>query len=267
MSDHFTDAGTMLGKWELDRVYCADALDLLRGLPDESVDLVVTSPPYNLRNSTGNGLRAENNKGLWTNQPMRHGYSGGEYTDDMPHDDYVSWQRRCIDEMTRVIKPTGAIFYNHKWRVQDGFFQRLGDEIVAGFALRQIIIWNRNGGINFNDQYFLPSYEIVYLIAGAEFRLQPGASGYKDVWEIRPSENKNHPNSFPERLVERCLLAGGPEGSVVVDPFAGVGTVADVARRTNRHFIVGDISEFYTGIARTKLSFPTLTPLFTEDAP
>ena len=66
--------------------------------------------------------------------------------------------------MMRVLKPTGAIFYNHKWRIQKGLLQDRAD-IVNDFPVRQIIIWQRAGGINFNPGYFLPTYEVIYLIA------------------------------------------------------------------------------------------------------
>lgn len=256
----------MIGNWQLDSVMHTDALTLLNGLPDACIDLFVTSPPYNLRNSSGNGLKAQNNKGLWTNQPMRHGY-GGEYSDDMPNDEYVSWQRQCLDEMVRALKPTGAIFYNHKWRVQDGLLQRLADDIMdiePALPVRQIVIWDRSGGINFNKQYFLPSYEVIYLICKPDFELQPGGNAYMDVWDIRPSENKKHPNSFPALLVERCLLAASHSGDVVVDPFAGIGTVAKVARTLGRHFLGCDINAGYVAEARRVLEQDYAPYMFTE---
>lgn len=63
----------------------------------------------------------------------------------MPHEEYAAWQRRCLTEMYRIIKDDGAIFYNHKWRVQGGLLQDRQD-IVSGFPVRQIIIWRRKGG-------------------------------------------------------------------------------------------------------------------------
>ncbi len=65
----------------------------------------------------------------------------------------------CVALMAkmRVLREDGAIFYNHKWRVQAGLLQDRS-EIVAGFPVRQIIIWKRDGGINFNRGYFLPTY-------------------------------------------------------------------------------------------------------------
>ena len=82
----------------------------------------------------------------------------------MPNDEYAEWQRACISEMMRIISDDGALFYNHKWRVQGGLIQDRQD-IVESFPVRQIIIWKRKGGINFNPGYFLPTYEVIYLIA------------------------------------------------------------------------------------------------------
>ena len=135
-------------------------------MPSGTVDLVVTSPPYNLRNSTGGQNRGNNNASRWTKPDIFEvGY--GAYGDNIPHDDYVAWQRKCLREMMRLLAPDGAIFYNHKWRVQGGLIQDRSD-IVDGFPVRQIIIWQRSGGLNFNPGYFLPTYEVIYLIAQAE---------------------------------------------------------------------------------------------------
>jgi modification methylase len=95
----------------------------------------VTSPPYNIKNSTGNGLKTKGNK-RWRNAGLVDGYDG--YEDNMPHDEYVEWQRACLTEMLRLIKPTGAIFYNHKWRVQNGLLQDRHD-IMDGFPVRHLL--------------------------------------------------------------------------------------------------------------------------------
>ena len=63
-----------------------------------------------------------------------------------PHEEYVEWQRECLRAMLRVLTPDGAIFYNHKWRVQRGLLQDRSD-IMDGFPVRQIIIWQRSGGL------------------------------------------------------------------------------------------------------------------------
>ena len=101
----------------------------------------------------------------------------------MPHEKYVEWQIKCLNEMYRVLKNDGAIFYNHKWRVQNGLLQDRYD-IVGKFPVRQIIIWKRKGGINFNAGYFLPTYEVIYLIAKPDFKLASKANACGDVWEF-----------------------------------------------------------------------------------
>jgi len=121
----------------VDRIICGEAVDVMKQIPDGSIDLIVTSPPYNLKNSTGNGMR-DGRGGKWSNASLIEGYS--HHNDEMPHDEYVQWQRKCLTEMLRLIPNEGAIFYNHKWRVQGGLLQDRND-IVIGFPVRQIIIW------------------------------------------------------------------------------------------------------------------------------
>lgn len=100
----------------LNKVICGDNLEVMRQMPDKSIDLVVTSPPYNLKNSTGNGMKAGTKSGRWANNPLQNGYA--HHDDEMPHDKYVEWQKDCLKEAMRLLKDDGAIFYNHKWRVK-----------------------------------------------------------------------------------------------------------------------------------------------------
>ncbi len=228
-----------------------DAVEMMRQLPDESVDLVVTSPPYNLKNSTGNGMK-DGRGGKWKNAALVNGYA--DHSDDMPHEQYVAWQRECLVEMMRVLKDTGAIFYNHKWRVQAGLLQDRQD-IVAGFPVRQIIIWKRKGGINFNPGYFLPTYEVVYLIAKKDFKLAPKANAIGDVWEFTQEMNNQHPAPFPIDFALRCIQSTSAE--IVLDPFMGSGTVAIAAKRLGRHFIGIEISDKYIAYAKERLEVDT----------
>lgn len=105
----------------------------MKKIPDGSVDLVVTSPPYSLKNSTGNGMK-DGRGGKWKNAELVNGYA--DYDDNMPHELYVNWQRQCLAEMFRVIPDDGAIFYNHKWRVQNGLLQDRQD-IVRGLSIAE----------------------------------------------------------------------------------------------------------------------------------
>jgi modification methylase len=230
------------------RIICGDSIKIMRDLPDKSIDLFVTSPPYNLRNSTGNGMK-DGRGGKWSNAQLINGYANHE--DRMPHEEYVKWQRDNLTEMMRLLKDDGAIFYNHKWRVQNGLLQDRQD-IVEGFPVRQIIIWRRKGGINFNRGYFLPTYEVIYLIAKPKFALIPKASTYGDVWEFMQEMNNPHPAPFPVDLIERVISS--TDAKIILDPFMGSGTTAIAARNQGRDFIGIDSSEEYCRMARKRLN-------------
>jgi site-specific DNA-methyltransferase (adenine-specific) len=216
-----------LEKWT-GKIHCKDSIKLMQELPAQSVGVIVTSPPYNLKNSTGNGMK-DGRGGKWSNAALIKGYE--DHDDTMPHDKYVEWQRACLTEMMRVLAPDGAIFYNHKWRVQDGLLQDRND-IVSGFPVRQIIIWKRKGGINFNAGYFLPT-----------------AQG--DVWEIPQARGNEHPAPFPLELAQRCIAA--TPGGVVLDPFMGSGSTAVAAEILNREWIGAELSSGYCKMAEKRL--------------
>ena len=222
----------------------------MKQIPDGSIELVVTSPPYNLKNSTGNGMK-DSRGGKWSNAALINGYS--DYDDNMPYDEYVKWQRLCLTEMMRIIPENGAIFYNHKWRVQGGLLQDR-HEIVSGFPVRQIIIWKRKGGINFNPGYFLPTYEVIYLITKPKFKLAKKANSYGDVWEFSQEFKNKHPAPFPLELIERIISSTNAE--IILDPFMGSGTTAVAAKNLNRQFVGIDISPKYCEMAKKRLIYP-----------
>jgi modification methylase len=231
----------------LNQIVQGDTLDVMKSLPDESFDLVVTSPPYNLKNSTGNGMK-DGRGGKWSKAALIDGYS--HYDDNMPYDEYVIWQRECIKEMLRVTKDDGAIFYNHKWRVQGGLIQDRQD-ILAGFPVRQIIIWRRQGGINFNKGYFLPTYEVIYLIAKEKFKLAKGANSFGDIWEFGQEMKNPHPAPFPVALIERIILSS--DGQTVFDPFMGSGTTAVAAKKLGRDYFGIELSPDYCKSAESRI--------------
>ena len=232
----------------IDKIICGDSLKIMKQIPDNSVDIVITSPPYNLKNSTGNGMK-DPRGGKWKNAALCKGYL--DHNDCMPHDEYVKWQRDCLKEMFRIIPEDGAVFYNHKWRVQDGLLQDRND-IVRGFPVRQIIIWKRNGGINFNAGYFLPTYEVIYLIAKKNFKLAPKANSFGDVWEFGQEVNNPHPAPFPVSLIDRIIKS--TNAKIVLDPFMGSGTTAVASKINNRQYIGIEISKEYVKLAEKRIS-------------
>lgn len=230
------------------KIICGDSLEVMKTMPDECLDLIVTSPPYNLRNSSGNGMK-NGSGGKWSNAKLLVGYES--YNDSMPYEEYVCWQRNCLTEMMRLLKPTGAIFYNHKWRVQKGLLQDRHD-IVDGFPVRQIIIWRRKGGINFNPGYFLPTFEVIYMIAKPEFKLAPKANSYGDIWEFCQEMNNPHPAPFPVDLIERIITS--TTASIVLDPFMGSGTTAVAAKNQGIDYIGIELLEKYCSMAENRVN-------------
>lgn len=228
---------------------CGDSLQIMKQIPDESIDLIVTSPPYNIRNTSGGSVSTIGTKNSkWPVAALSDGYS--DYNDNMPHDEYVQWQRECLTEMLRIIPEDGAIFYNHKWRVQHGLLQNRND-IVDGFPVRQIIIWKRAGGINFNDNYFLPTYEVVYLICKPKFKLAHKANCLTDVWEITQESDNEHPAPFPIEIPKRIISS--TTAKTVLDPFMGSGTTALAAQLLLRDFIGIELSQKYIEMAEKRI--------------
>lgn len=186
--------------------------------------------------------------GKWKNAELVKGYS--HHDDCMPHEEYAEWQRSCLKEMFRLLKDDGAIFYNHKWRVQDGLLQDRRD-IVGEFPIRQIIIWKRKGGINFNAGYFLPTYEVIYLIAKPKFKLVAKANAHGDVWDFKQEMHNDHPAPFPVVLIDRIISSTSAQ--VVLDPFMGSGTTAIAALMNNRDYIGIELSPDYCLMSKERI--------------
>jgi site-specific DNA-methyltransferase (adenine-specific) len=232
-------------------IRCGEVLEELKKMESESVDLVITSPPYNLLNSTGSSLRSGNSF-KWKNAQIQNGYKS--HNDSMKREDYIEWMRECIAEMFRVLKPNGAIFFNHKFRVQGGLME--GHPFLDGFNVRQMIIWARAGGFNFNDTYFLPTYEVIYLMPKTPkgkdaFRLIKGANRKTDIWKINQERNNPHPAPFPVELVDNILTSC--EGNIVLDPFAGSGTTGISAIKNGWDCILIDNSNEYCEMAKKRI--------------
>ena len=244
----------MMNTWERNKMelICEDVLKALKNIPDEKFDVIITSPPYNLMNTTSNSMKSGSSM-KWKNNKIQDGYKG--HNDSMKRTDYISWMEECLEEMFRVLKPTGAIFFNHKFRVQKGLIE--GHPFLNKFNIRQIIIWARAGGFNFNDTYFLPTYEVIYLMPKTpkgkqSFRLKKGANRKTDIWRINQERNNNHPAPFPVELVDNILESC--EGNLVLDPFAGSGTVGVSAEKNGWDYVLIEKSSEYCEMAKKRLS-------------
>lgn len=230
------------------KIINGDCLKVMKAMPDKCIDIIITSPPYNLLNSSGNGLSRNTKCGKWKNAAIKDGYNN--YDDNMPYSEYINWQKQCVAEMLRLLKDDGALFYNNKNRVQNGLLQDRG-EIVRGFPVRQIITWKRSGSINFNAGYFLPTTEQIYLICNKLFKLKKGANKFTDVWEIKQEMRNPHPAPFPEELIDRIISS--TNGNLVLDPFGGSGTTAVSGIKDHRDFILIEKSKVYCEMAKARI--------------
>jgi modification methylase len=165
------------------------------------------------------------------------------YEDRLPHAQYVSWQHAILTLCWDTLSDTGAIFYNHKPRVI-GAQVWLPTELNPGLPLRQIVIWARAGGMNYNPTAYVPTHEWLMIFAKPDWRLKSkAASGAGDVWAIPQQPNPDHPAPFPVALPLRALETLTP--GIVCDPFMGQGSTAIACVRLGLPFIGIDMDRRY----------------------
>lgn len=229
-------------------IFCGDCLEVMPQLSE--IDLVITSPPYNLGISTGGGLKGATNSGKWKTAKLANGYD--TFSDALSTESYKKWQRKFLELSWKMLSKVGAIFYNHKPRVQAGILQ-LPLDLNPNLPLRQIIIWKRAGGINFSPSHYLPIHEWIMIFAKPDFRLKnQGASGVGDVWEITQESNNSHPAPFPLELP--TMIIETTNAQIICDPFMGSGTTLVAAQNEGRQAIGIEISEDYCKNAVDRLT-------------
>lgn len=248
-------------KW-IDTIQCGDSKELLRQLPDGSVDLTVTSPPYdNLRN-----------------------YNGFQW-------DFCG----IAKELFRVTKDGGVVV----WIVNDGtvdgsetgtsFKQALYFKEVAGFRLHDTMIWRKTNPLpQVKQPRYASCFEYMFVLSkGKPKTFNPIMRKTKygglerwsreknvvaetgrtlkhmifkeeaiqyNVWDMQVARNKTtHPAVFPAQLAHDHIITWSNPGDIVLDPFVGSGTTAIEAMKENRHYIGFDISEEYCQMARKRI--------------
>lgn len=241
----------------VNKIVVGDSLDVLSNLPDNCVDLVFTSPPYNF------------------------GLDYSESPDDHRWDDYFDQLFAIFDECIRVLKFGGRIAVN----VQPLFSDYIpSHHIISDFFMQRHLIWK--GEIlweknNYNCKYTAwgswksPSspymkytWEFVEIFCKGDLKHE-GSQSEADIsadefkqwvnakWSIAPERNMReygHPAMFPEELANRILKLFSFRGAYVLDPFAGVGTTALVAKKSGRRYLGIDISPEYCETAERRLS-------------
>jgi len=241
----------------LNKIHHGDCLDILKKIPDNSVDMTFADPPFNLKK----------------------GYKS--YKDSLVLHEYLDWCKKWILEMVRITKPTGSIYLHNipKWLTYYAGF--LND--VADF--KHWISWDAptmpmgktlqpsHYGILFYAKEIkrLKFYEVRYPhkrdrkskylakdYGGKKAILHPFGSLVSDVWTDihRIKHNKyrdEHPCQLPIHLLERIILMSTDENDIVLDPFNGTGTTAIAAKRLGRKYIGIELDSEYVEITRKKL--------------
>lgn len=235
---------------QLDTIVCMDALDYLRGLEDKFVDIVVTSPPYNI------GAMGRRGGGMFKRSwKTRYGEGYANYTDDIPEADYQKWLYDVVNECMRVSK--GLVWINHKMRYRRG----IGIHPLR-FLTQPVyseIIWARAGSMELNSRRFATSHEYFFGF-GKPHYWNNKANVQMTVWYMLPVNDTAHPCIYPERLIRKLIDASCPTDGIVLDCFMGSGTTALAARNLGRHYIGCDLSQEYVALAQSRLALP-YTPL------
>ena len=243
---------------EIDRIYNEDCLETMARIPDNSIDLIVTSPPYN------KGFYANKNakqSKVWNTLNGRK-IAYDSFSDDMFPWDYENWQKAVISECIRILKPSGSLFYNHKDIIYKGLI--VPPKWVYDFKVRQQIIWDRQSSCMIDPHYFMPANEWIYWIVKDEKKVffdKEKSSFRTNIWRMNIDKNP-HPAPFPYIMAANIINCCSKEGDIVYDPFMGSGTTALASVKLGRHYIGSEISEKYVSMANEKIriekSQPTL---------
>lgn len=252
---------------EIDKIYCADCLDVMKDIEDGSIDLIVTSPPYNV------GIDYANHK------------------DNMSEDDYFSFIQLVSDELYRITKIGGRVCINIPF-IGNSIFKTKSEKLIfypnlympifekSGWTIRDFVVWVKTneaenpssfcGNSTQWGSWLSPSCpymrcfaEVILVFHKIDKRLDhKGESDLtkddfmeytKNVWYF-PAENKReHPAQYPLELPKRCIKLYSYIDDLVFDPFAGVGTTLLASKILDRHYLGCDISQEYVNIANKRI--------------
>lgn len=216
-----------------------DCLELMKDIPDKSIDLIITSPPYNIGK-------------MKSNRTLHGSYSGN----DMKEEDYQRWQISILDECFRILKETGSLFYNHKVRIKKGVaLHPLEFILKSKFILKQEITWDMGKSANCDKIRFFPFSERIYWLCKNPNVKLYNKDGLSDVWRCVPTHKRKdtgHIAVMPEQIVVNILSS--IDGEVVLDPFLGSGTTGVACVNANRNFIGIELDDKYFEIAESRIN-------------
>ena len=212
-----------------------DCLELMKNIPDGSVDLVLTDPPYLCDYS-------------------RHD-SKSRFSKKIANDENNSANEgmieRYLQECFRIMKHNTAIYCFCNYKKIDFFKQQIEK---AGFNLKNIIIWDKQrNGMGDLSTTFGYSYEFIIFASKGQPKIR--GKRISDVWQfarVKPKE-QTHQNQKPIDLLKQAIEKSSDEGEVVFDGFMGSGSTGVACVNTNRHFIGIELDEGYFNIAKKRI--------------
>ena len=204
-----------------------DCFELLQDIPDESIDMVLTDPPYGMN---------------FQSEYRKHKY------EKIMGDSDLAWLDDFVNEIYRVSKPNTAHYVFCSFHHIDKFKQA----IERKFKIKNILTWVKNN-TSMGDLKgdFAPKTEfIIFFHKGRRL-----INGKRDpnVLEFKKTRNELHPTQKPVDMTEYMIGKFSDEGDVILDPFMGSGTTGVACKNTNRIFIGMELDETYFNIAKERI--------------
>jgi modification methylase len=232
----------------MNKIIKGDTLDVLKKIKSNSVDVGITSPPYN---------KQENKKG-WLVKNVKYDKASDKHNEA----DYQENQIAVLNELFRITKPGGSFFYNHKTRWERGEMMHPIEWLKkTDWVIRQEIIWDRTIAANIRGWRFWQVDERIYWLykpindnkIGTE--LMSKHALITSIWRFPPERNNPHPAPFPLMLPIRCIysILDNKKDCVVIDPYVGSGTTLVAAKLLGHNYIGIDISEQYINMAKKRI--------------
>ena len=225
-----------------------DCLEGLKEIPDKSVDLVVTDPPYFLSmGHAGSKTNAQNSEQLNSNRAFN----------DLAI--CTPFYKQLFAEYARVLKDDGSFYFFTDWRGYAYYFPLLN----AALPVRNLIVWDKKAG---PGSFYSFAHEFI-VFGTRKSKMKSGVGS--NVWRMaafgsgakKTNGEKQHPTQKPWELIAKCIEDATEPGAVVLDTFMGSGTTAVACLRTGRNFIGFELDEGYHAIAQKRIA-ETIDELF-----
>jgi site-specific DNA-methyltransferase (adenine-specific) len=230
------------GRFRTNGIYLGDALELLKEVPDDSVHLAVTDPPFAI------DFRPQRNNYNRTGSRVVEGYR------EIAPEDYLAFTKEWMGEVYRVLCPTGSLYVFSGWNRLRDVLQALDE---TGFTTINHLIWKYQFGVFTMKRYVTSHYHILFAAKDPKRYFFSKAEHYpEDVWVINReywTGKRKTPTKLPRALVKKILAFSSREGDLVLDPFLGSGTVAVAAKEMGRHYLGFEIVPEYYEMAMARV--------------